>query len=90
MICSLYVSYCLYYSIRPQINQVIAGNALQICWFVVPPVMQQFWAYLSVKQHLSHKVLLSQHFCPNLTIEIIVDLWYYVITERETTNQCNQ
>lgn len=51
---------------------------------VVPPVMQQFWAYLSVKQHLSHKVLLSQHFCPNLTIEIIVVLWYYVITERET------
>ena len=30
VICSLYVSYCLYYSIRPQINQVIAGNALQI------------------------------------------------------------
>ena len=39
---------------------------------------------MSDKQHFAPDVLLLLHFRPKLNIEIIVDLWYYVITERET------
>ena len=39
---------------------------------------------MSDKQHFAPDVLLLLHFRPKLNIEIGFDMWYYVITERET------
>ena len=53
---------------------------------MVPPVMQQLLTCLSIRQHLSNKVLLRQHFRAKLNIEIIGDPWYYIFAEREKPN----